>query len=282
MAEIKEETPVTESLDEIEAQQPEEEPEPDQAEDEEQDAEDDSITVSIGDEEPEEPEESAEAPQWVKDLRHKHKDLKRQNSELQKQLEQYKPKAPVIGAKPTLAGCDYDEEEFIRQTDEWYESKRAADMQQAQRQKAEEAAAMEYRQKVERYQEKKQSLKVKDYADAEATVEDLMDAMQQTVILETADNPALVVYALGKNPTRAAEMAGHKNPVKFAYELSKLEATLKINKRKPKAAPESRISGTGRISGATDNQLERLRAEAAKTGDMSKVLAYKRKKAKAG
>lgn len=281
MAEIKEETP----LDEIEAQPTEEEPEPEQEEEpepEEQDAEDDSITVSIGDEEPEEPEESAEAPQWVKDLRHKHKDLKRQNSELQKQLEQYKPKAPVIGAKPTLAGCDYDEEEFIRQTDEWYESKRAADMQQAQRQKAEEAAAMEYRQKVERYQEKKQSLKVKDYADAEATVEDLMDAMQQTVILETADNPALVVYALGKNPKRAAEMAGHKNPVKFAYELSKLEATLKINKRKPKAAPESRISGTGRISGATDNQLERLRAEAAKTGDMSKVLAYKRKKAKAG
>lgn len=281
MAEIKEETP----LDEIEAQPTEEEPEPEQEEEpepEEQDAEDDSITVSIGDEEPEEPEESAEAPQWVKDLRHKHKDLKRQNSELQKQLEQYKPKAPVIGAKPTLAGCDYDEEEFIRQTDEWYESKRAADMQQAQRQKAEEAAAMEYRQKVERYHEKKQSLKVKDYADAEATVEDLMDAMQQTVILETADNPALVVYALGKNPKRAAEMAVHKNPVKFAYELSKLEATLKINKRKPKAAPESRISGTGRISGATDNQLERLRAEAAKTGDMSKVLAYKRKKAKAG
>jgi len=281
MAEIKEETP----LDEIEVQPTEEEPEPEQEEEgepEEQDAEDDSITVSIGDEEPEEPEESAEAPQWVKELRHKHKDLKRQNSELQKQLEQYKPKAPVIGAKPTLAGCDYDEEEFIRQTDEWYESKRAADMQQAQRQKAEEAAAMEYRQKVERYQEKKQSLKVKDYADAEATVEDLMDAMQQTVILETADNPALVVYALGKNPTRAAEMAGHKNPVKFAYELSKLDAILKINKRKPKAAPESRISGTGRISGATDNQLERLRAEAAKTGDMSKVLAYKRKKAKAG
>jgi hypothetical protein len=57
---------------------------------------------------------------------------------------------------------------------------------------------------------------------------------------------------------------------------------LKINKRKPKTAPEKTIKGTGSISGTVDSNLDRLRAEAERTGDYSKVMQYKRKKRKAG
>ena len=35
------------------------------------------------------------------------------------------------------------------------------------------------------------------------------------------------------------------------------------------------MRGNASPSGVVDNQLERLRADAAKTGDMSKVVAYK-------
>ena len=41
--------------------------------------------------------------------------------------------------------------------------------------------------------------------------------------------------------------------------------------------PEKRISGgVPGVSGALDDTLERLRAEAEKTGNYSKVMAYKR------
>jgi hypothetical protein len=35
------------------------------------------------------------------------------------------------------------------------------------------------------------------------------------------------------------------------------------------------VSGTGPVSGSVDSTLERLREEAARTGDMSKVFKYK-------
>jgi len=54
---------------------------------------------------------------------------------------------------------------------------------------------------------------------------------------------------------------------------------LKVTNRKAATAPERTInSGGGRLSGAIDSTLERLRAEALKTGDLSKVMEYKRRK----
>jgi hypothetical protein len=97
------------------------------------------------------------------------------------------------------------------------------------------------------------------------------------MILQGADNPALLVYALGKNPKRAKELASIKDPVKFAFAVARLETQLKVTKRKASSKPEPTISGTGRPSGSVDNTLERLRTEAEKTGDYSKVYAYKQR-----
>ena len=88
-----------------------------------------------------------------------------------------------------------------------------------------------------------------------------------------------MIYALGKNPKKAKELAAIADPVKFAFAVAKLEAQLKVTNRKPSPPPPERvISGTGRVSGAVDSTLERLREEAARTGDMSKVVAYRRQK----
>jgi hypothetical protein len=51
---------------------------------------------------------------------------------------------------------------------------------------------------------------------------------------------------------------------------------LKVTSRKPSAAPEQIVSGNAPKSGTVDNTLERLRAEAERTGDLTKVMAYKR------
>jgi hypothetical protein len=88
----------------------------------------------------------------------------------------------------------------------------------------------------------------------------------------------LVIYALGRNPKKAKELAEIKDPVKFAFAVAKLEKDMKVTNRKQAPAPERVVTGTGRSSGAVDSQLERLREEAARTGNMTKVIAYKRQK----
>jgi hypothetical protein len=98
------------------------------------------------------------------------------------------------------------------------------------------------------------------------------------MILQGAENPALLVYALGKNPKRAKELASIKDPVKFAFAVARLETQLKVTKRKASSKPDPKITGTGRVSGAVDSTLERLRADAERTGDYSKVFQYKKQK----
>jgi hypothetical protein len=65
--------------------------------------------------------------------------------------------------------------------------------------------------------------------------------------------------------------------VKFAFAVSKLESQLKVTNRKPATTPEKVLTGTGSTSGSVDSTLDKLRAEAEKTGDYTKVTAYKRK-----
>jgi len=61
-----------------------------------------------------------------------------------------------------------------------------------------------------------------------------------------------------------------------------METQLRTSSRKPPSAPESRVKGSAPTTGA-DSTLERLRAEAEKSGDYTKVRAYKQQaKAKRG
>ncbi|MCY1427445.1 hypothetical protein D9M71_432910 [compost metagenome] len=94
--------------------------------------------------------------------------------------------------------------------------------------------------------------------------------------MQGADNSALVVYALGKNAAKAKELAAIKDPVKFAFAIAKLETQLKVQAKKSAPAPERTVSGSAPKSGAVDSSLERLREEAAKTGDYSKVTQYRK------
>ena len=120
---------------------------------------------------------------------------------------------------------------------------------------------------------------MRDYEDAEAFALETFNVTQQGIVLQGSDNPALIIYALGKSQKRAKELASIKDPVKFAFAVAKLETQLKVTNRKAAASPERTItSGGGRISGSVDSTLERLREEALKTGDLSKVMAYKRGK----
>ena len=238
----------------------------------------DELIVTIGEEAPPQEEEKP-APEWVRELRKSHRELQKRNRELEAKLTQDQaPKAPEIGKKPTLEDFDYDAEKFENSLAQWFERKRQADEQAAKVQADIEKQQQEWQAKLQGYGKAKAELKVKDYDDAEGIVQESFNTTQQGVILQGADNPALLVYALGKNPKKAKELASISDPVKFAFAIAKLETQLKVTNRKAASPPEKTVQGTGRVSGTVDSTLDRLRAEAEKSGDYSKVMAYKRQK----
>ena len=247
--------------------------------DDDGDGEDD-VLVSIGEESPPQ-EEEVRAPAWVRELRKSNREKERKIRELEAQINtaatENKPVA--LGKKPSLEDCDYDSDEYENKLADWYEQKRHADTAEAEAQAQRDAEAKAWQGKLNSYAKARASLKVHDYEDAEAVALEAFSITQQGIVIQGSDNPALIIYALGKNAVRAKELASITDPVKFAFAVAKLETQLKVTNRKAAASPERTISsGGGRISGSVDSTLDRLRDEALKTGDMSKVMAYKRSK----
>jgi len=238
----------------------------------------DEVIVSIGEEAPP-PEEQAHAPGWVKELRKANREKEKRIRELEAKLTQTTEKKPVIlGPKPKLEDHDYDADRFEAALADWFDRKRVADAEAQKAQQAEQAQKQAWQEKLDGYGKAKAELRVRDFEDAEAVAQELFNITQQGVVLQGADNPALVIYALGKNPKKATELAKIEDPVKFAFAVAKLEKELKVTNRKAAPAPERMISSTGRVSGAVDSTLERLREEAARTGNMTKVIQYKAQK----
>jgi len=252
---------------ELEAKQPEQEaaaPE-----------EPEEVVVTIGDEQPAEEEEPSK--NWVNELRKKNREDQKRIRELEAKLQQAQPQqaVPRLGPKPTLEGMDYDSAKYEAALEQWYGQKRQVDEFQSRVKQAEQQQMQAWQAKLEAYGTAKQSLKVRDYDDAESTVQEALNTVQQGVLLQGADNPAMVVYALGKNPKKAKELAAITDPVKFAFAVAKLEAQLKVAPKRTPPPPEGAIRSTAPISGSVDSNLDRLRAEAERTGDYSKVFKYR-------
>jgi hypothetical protein len=249
-------------------------------ESEESESESDEVVVSIGEDAPP-AEEEVRAPEWVRELRKTNREKERRIRELEAKLSatttEIKP-VVTLGPKPKLEDYDYDSDRFEQAIDQWHDRKREHDREAEQALQSEQQQQKAWQAKLDDYGKAKAELKVRDYEDAEETVQQILNVTQQGVVLQGCDNPALVVYALGKNPKKTAELAKLTDPVKFAFAVAKLEKELKVTNRRAAPAPERVVSGTGRSSGAVDSTLERLREEAARTGNMTKVIQYRAQK----
>jgi DNA repair exonuclease SbcCD ATPase subunit len=247
---------------------------------------DGELVVSIGEEAPPQPPEDTAAPAWVRDLRKQNRELTKRLKQLEGEREQaQQPAQAALPAKPTLESCDWDEAKFADAVVEWNEAKRKADEVQANLRKQEEQAQQKWNERLNAYTERKQSLKVEDADDAENAVRDALVAqwgehqgnMRWAIIVDGADDPAMLVYALGKYPDKAKELAKIESLAQFTFKAAKLETEMKVTKRKATTAPEKPITGTAAVGVAgADAALERLREQAAKTGDYTEVLRYKR------
>jgi hypothetical protein len=244
------------------------------------------IKITLGNETLTEPEpETERAPEWVRDLRRSHRELQRKvrEYEAKEQAAPVQTALPTLGAKPKLEDHDYDTDRYEAALESWYKQKDAVESARRQQQQQAEEQQRTWQSKLDGYAKAKTELKVRDYEDAEHTVQQALNVTQQGVVLQGAENPALVVYALGKNPKKAKELAAITDPVKFAFAVAKLEAQLKVTPRTKPPAPERSLpAGTAPVSGTSDSTLDRLREEASRTGDMTKVIRYKQQlKAKA-
>lgn len=254
----------------------------DDTDDTEAEAEDDDeVVVSINGVSPDpEDEEETRAPTWVRDLRKQYREEKKRVKELEQRIEHLsqgqQPARQPLGEKPTLEAADYDTERYERELAAWYERKRENDDRLAAVEAERAASQRAWEQQLGSYQTAKSNLRVRDFDRAEEIVQDTLSVMQQGLIVQGAEDPALLVYAIGKNPVKAKELSSITDPVKFAFAVARLEKDLKVTKRKAASQPEKKISGNGRPSGSVDNTLDRLRAEAERTGDYTKVTQYKR------
>lgn len=262
------ETPEVEEV--VQEEQPEEQ------EAEQEAPEDDSLTVEIG-------EEPAEEPEHITELRRRYREQQKRLKELESQT--VTATVDALPPKPTLEDCDYDTPAFEKKLEDWYEKKREHDAREAEAKTLAEKAEQRWQMKLAAYDEGKDKLGAKDYDEAEATVSEILSVpfpgiaaedVRLGIIKQGAKDPATLVYALGKNPVKAKELAAIEDPVEFAFALGELSGKMKIVKGKA-PPPEGKLSASAPgVAGAVDDALERLRNEAARTGDYSKVTAYKR------
>lgn len=233
------------------------------------DSADDALDFSFDDDgDSSDPFRGQEAPEWVKKVREENRELKRQL----KQRESQQFEQQVLREKPTLDDHDYDSDAFEQDYAQWLTEKQQVDAQvHAERQK--------YQQYHERYKADVDAIKAKapDYDEVELSVVDVLSEQKQGLLQMLVDNPAKVVYALGKNSPAQLERLSKLDDIQFAKQIVLMEQqmsskTKSRNQNKPKPKTHE-LEGA---AGGADTRLAKLEAEADRTGDRSKVAAYKK------
>lgn len=271
------EVPELEQVEPAEVEIEGEQPEVEQVEQEDPD----EVQVTIGEPAEAEDDDRKPAPEWLRELRESNRAKERRIRELEKQLNaSQKTDEPVeLGSEPDMADpdIDFDKDVFKQRWNAWHAKKQAVEAKQRERQEVERKAQEAYQVKLDAYNKAKAELKVNDYEDAEGLARDTFSNPQQSILVKYATNAAALIYALGKSPAKAKELAAITDPIEFALAARELEKQVKVTPKKVAPPPERAIRGSAAVaSGTYEKRLEELRAEAVKTGDMSKVMDFKR------
>jgi hypothetical protein len=184
----------------------------------------------------------------------------------------------IVGERPKIEDLDWDQERFDAETDAWLARRDAAAKQEDAARQAEQAQHADVDKARQAYFQQKSALPYADAQDAEDAAFGELDGVQQMIIAKYAAKPALFIYALGKNPTKLAQVSAETDLIKLGILISKMEATLTTARRRA-PDPEQVVTG-GRTAalGTTDKHLEKLEKEATRTGDRSALIAYKASK----
>jgi hypothetical protein len=243
----------------------------------EEDEEEVVISIEGVEEESQEEKDYEKAPGWVRDLRKSNREIQSENNNLKKKLSELS-KSNVLEnlQKPAYEDEDiaYDSEKYERKLSEWINNKNKKSQEAAKRQIAENIQQEEWKSSLDSYSKDKASLKVKDFEESEAVVLETLSETQQAIIIKGSKNPALLVYALGKNYSRARSFGDIDDNVRFTFEVSNFERSLSMKPRKNKTSPEKTVQASS--MGSSEAKLNKLREESLITGDHTKAFKYMR------
>ena len=230
--------------------------------------------VSFGDDEAE---AEADDTQWIKDLRQRTRDQNKEIAELKREREQYVQAPVALGPRPTLEDAEYDAEAYEENLTGWLETKNRIDNEAWQQENVQREEAVAWQRRVGEYESATRTFETEAYIDAEDTVKVALNPTQQSMMVHILGAKlAPLIVGLGKNRTELKNLAAIKDVSLFAAAVGRLEGKMKVSRRKPKTVPETRIaSGGGGVT--VNNTLEVLREKAAKTGNYTEVVAYKRR-----
>lgn len=280
-----------EELQEEEQDDTQETPETDETETEGQDdsesddqEEEEENVLLFEDQEMERPGENESVT--FKELRKRQKSTAKENRELKKRIaelegtKQTNNQVPKLRKKPTITDHDYDYDNYDQDLEKWYNEKEQVNKAKEKLERQQAEANEKFNERLSSYNKKKKELGFKDFDDAEEIVGSALKPEMHGALLDVLDNPHLVVYHLGSNPEKLQQFAelAKSNPARFIADVAKLETKLKIGTRKkPITKPEKKPNGTSGTAIGVQRQLEKLKAEAARTGNRSALRQFRKK-----
>lgn len=208
--------------------------------------------------------------------------LREQLREKERRLAEAERRQPTVelGPKPTLAGCEFDEERYEAELDAWKGREAQAKAAETAEQEQARQAREEWARDEQSHRDKRARLSFADIDEAESVALGSLSQVQYAAIVMAADDSAKVLYALGKRPDKLAELSQIKNPLKLAAAVVRLEGGLKVMPRRSVTVPEEVASGSAAMNLGKDKQEERLEKEADRTGDRTALIQYRKQKAK--
>lgn len=234
------------------------------------------VVVTIEGESPA-PEEAVTETPLIKQLRQR---IREQEKAL-RQVQQAQPvqQVPVLGEKPKLSDFDFDEQRYSEAVDAWYGRRLQIERAQAEQQQRQAAEQAKWQGTLQAFEQEKAAFapKVAGFDELETRVKETLSPTQLGVLLHVGEKRAQVVAALGANPKVLARIASIEDPLKLAAELARLETKMAIQPRKSAPPPETVVRGKSAPIGSLEQQLERAREEAGRTGRMDTVMALKKR-----
>lgn len=212
----------------------------------------------------------------IRGFRQRERDLLKRLAEAEKASA---PKPIEIGEKPTLIGCEYDEERYEAELDAWKDRTAAAARQNESQAEQSRRANEAWQQDLTTFEAKKTGLEFEDRDEAIQSVigsfpTEWHAAAIIKAVVAVGGDPALFFYALSKSEAKRTELSKMDDPIKVGAVVARMEGAVKVTRKAP--APDRAQRGSAAMpAGGTDKELEKLEKEADRTGDRTKVIAHK-------
>ena len=222
----------------------------------------------------------------VKDVSTKAEMLEEENKLLRLQIEKSQKRVePLVRPNPDNFESDSEYNAALEQYEDARIEQKALDIVQKQvgQVQTQQNTANQERQlmtKLEQHYERADKLAMPNYEELEDKAIGVIGNDFAKVIMSNTDKSHLILGHLGANSGKAQELADllQTDPVAALVKAVEIGSRLNIKTKHSNAPdPERNVSGGKASMSTSDIKLEKLRAEASKTGDMSKLLAYKKK-----